>query len=156
MRRPLVIGLGQALRGDDGLGPAVITALRKQGFDRADLVQVDSDLLDLLDLWQGRETIIVDAVRSGREPGAIIEFDALNERLPAARTASSHAIDLATAIELGRALDQLPRSLWLIGVEAEHVTFGTPFSEHVLHVIASAATRVRVRLTATSAFHPRD
>ena len=66
--RPLVIGVGNAWRRDDGAGPAVAAALGGPCTD---------DPSRLLDLWAGAEhAIVVDAAASGAPPGTIRRFDA--------------------------------------------------------------------------------
>jgi hydrogenase maturation protease len=114
-----VIGLGNAARGDDAAG--LIAARRLGGIEH------EGDPLALLDVWDGAESVVViDAVRSGAAAGTIHRLDA-DEPLPAAlRTSTStHAVGLAEAVELARALGRLPARLTVYGIEGERFDAGT-------------------------------
>ena len=67
-RRPLVIGVGNAARGDDAAG---LLAARRLGG-----IELEGDPTALLDLFDGiDEAAVVDAVRSGAAPGTVHRFD---------------------------------------------------------------------------------
>ena len=60
-----------------------------------------------MESWKGWDAVVVvDAVRSGAEPGTVCRFDAISQPLPSKiRHGSTHAFSLGEAIELGRALN---------------------------------------------------
>ena len=60
-------------------------------------------------------------MRSGRAPGAVVTLDAAEGVLPTGGWAAggTHALGLAAAVELSRALGRLPRSLVVVGVEVD-------------------------------------
>ncbi len=140
----LIVGLGRPDRGDDGVGPAVVSRL-----DLENRPDVDSMLLDeptsLIDLWTGRElVIVVDAVSSGSPPGTIHTIDATTGPLPTGpwAAAGSHAFGLGAAVELARALDRLPTRLLLVGVEVEATDHGRGLSHAVAAAVGPAAAAV--------------
>jgi hydrogenase maturation protease len=62
----------------------------------------------------------------------IYRFDALRQQLPASYSFSStHAFGVAEAIQLARALDQLPASLIVYGIEGKKFVAGTELSPEV-------------------------
>ena len=69
----------------------------------------EDDPAGLLDVWTGAEhAILVDTVVSGAKPGTVQRFDASTVPLPASLAGSStHALGVAEAIELARALHRL-------------------------------------------------
>src|SRR4051794_5888632 len=79
----LVIGVGHPLRGDDGVGPAVLQGLREylQTHVTALAVPVrlevaDGDLVDLLESGTAySKVILVDAVVTGAAPGTLYRWD---------------------------------------------------------------------------------
>ncbi|MGI9646364.1 MAG: hydrogenase maturation protease, partial [Ilumatobacteraceae bacterium] len=76
--RPLVIGVGNRWRGDDGVGPRAVDALAARTGDGVDLVALDGEPTRMVDAWAGRSAVVViDAVRAGGPPGTIHRFDAL-------------------------------------------------------------------------------
>ena len=71
--RVLVLGLGNALMGDDGVGAAVVDRLRDRvPISASARIVAAEDVLALLRIWNGeRHVWFVDAVDSGAEPGTI-------------------------------------------------------------------------------------
>ena len=79
----LVIGVGNAYRGDDGAGPAVIALLKVEELPGVQLLVCDGDCSALLDAWhEAGAVVLIDAVSSGAPPGTIYRFDALAQALP--------------------------------------------------------------------------
>ena len=52
--RPLVIGVGNRWRTDDGIGPLVVEAMEAQGCDDVDLLVLDGEPARLVMAWEGR------------------------------------------------------------------------------------------------------
>lgn len=136
-RRPLVIGIGNAARGDDAAG--LVAARRLGGLEH------EGDPLGLLDVWQADvPAVVIDAVRSGAVPGTIHRFDAGAVPLPARLrgSTSTHAVGLGEAIELARALDRLPARLIVYGIEGEHFDAGAPLSPAVRAAVDAVVREV--------------
>ena len=71
MTKALILGLGNPFRGDDGIGTAVIAALREHDLP-PNVVALDGGTpgLETVLIWQGYErVIIVDAADMGLRPG---------------------------------------------------------------------------------------
>jgi hydrogenase maturation protease len=120
-----VIGIGNPLRSDDGIGIHVIEALREE--DLRDGVDIKEGLsgLDILSTLEGYEKIIiVDAMQSGGEPGTIhrLSIDDLNSR-QTLHTFSTHDIDFPSMLRLGRELypGKITEDIDIIAIEAEDV-----------------------------------
>lgn len=141
--RPLVVGVGNPFRRDDGAGHAVVALLGADAID-ADLVLADGEPTRLVDAWDGRGlVVVVDAVRTGATPGTVVVVDALTAALPDGPTASTHAAGLGQAVEWGRALDRLPAELWLVGVEGAEFGEGPGLTPGVEAALDGAAAAVR-------------
>ena len=123
----LVIGVGNADRGDDGAGPEVAARLRMRGVQAIDHA---GDGAALLDLWRCHSrVIVVDAMNAGAAPGTVRRFDAIREPLPRDLSlASSHAFGPAEAIETARALGRLPPALVLYAIEGMSFALGSGLS----------------------------
>jgi hydrogenase maturation protease len=137
----LVLGMGNPILSDDGVG--LYVAERLQAGPMPDGVEVQlSEVagLRLLELVKGYDkVVIVDALRSGREPGEIVRYEA-REFKGGHRYGSAHSIGLHTALELGRQLGMpMPEDVTVFAVEAEDIeTCGEDFSPPV----AAAAEKV--------------
>lgn len=140
----LLIGIGNPWRGDDAAGVAVIRKLRERGAPGAMLAEHSGEGASLMELWAGAETVIlVDAVRSGAEPGAIHRFEIPPDSIPArVFAASTHAFGPAQAIELARLLGRLPRRLIVYGIEGESFEAGTAPSPRVAMAVEGLAERL--------------
>ncbi len=123
---PLVVGIGNAVRGDDAAG--LLAVRRLKGFRTAEL----SDCTDLLDLWADEDDVIViDAMITGAPVGTVRRFDVGAFTLPVGAFPSTHAFGLAETVELARALGKLPTRLTIYGIEAGRVGLGESLSPEV-------------------------
>ena len=116
----LLIGVGNPDRGDDGAGVEVVRRLSGRLPAHARAIELGGDATRLLPLFQSaRRVVIIDAMRSGEPAGTIRRFDAREAALPARAFcgSSTHTIDVAAAVELGRSLNALPAQIEVIGIE---------------------------------------
>ena len=122
--------------------------LRESAPPDTDVLEREGEPLSLLDDWDAAdEAIVLDAVSSGAAAGVIHTIDARRHALPAELfRGSTHLIGLAEAIELGRALDQLPTRLLVVGIEGASFTAGARLTPPVERAVADAARLVRRRL----------
>jgi hydrogenase maturation protease len=107
----------------------------------------------LLDAWEGAESaVIVDAVSSGASPGTLHRFDAVTDPLPTATFGhSTHALGLAEAVELGRALGRLPGRLIVYGIEGQRFDAGAGLSPAVDRAVDRLCEKLRAELEASAA-----
>ena len=138
----LIVGVGNAWRGDDAAGLEV--ARRVRALDPAlDVRELDGDVSALADLLAGRDrAAVVDAARSGAPPGTVHELRAGRDPLPAGLGSSTHAFGVGEAIELARALGRLPPQLDVYAVEGEDFTLGAGLSRAVAEAVEALAARL--------------
>ncbi len=130
----LIIGIGNASRGDDAAGLIAARRIREALLVRPDfpdpgriaVLEQNGEGTALVALWEGARTVIlIDAVLSGAVPGSILRLDARSQPFPAGfRGRSTHAFGVAEAIELARALDRLPPRLIIYGIEGRSFAVG--------------------------------
>ncbi|MBI5666502.1 MAG: hydrogenase maturation protease [Chloroflexi bacterium] len=142
----LVVGLGNPLLGDDGVGWRVAEQVQR---DLESVVEIDCLAvggLRLMERLVGYEhAILVDAMTTRRQPpGTVCSFSIDDLPAPVAGHLSSvHDTSLQTALRLGRALGlPLPDDIWVVGVEAERTR---DFAEELTPPVAAAvpyATRM--------------
>jgi hydrogenase maturation protease len=130
---PLIIGIGNEYRGDDAAGLIVARRLRERLADSIPVLEQGGDGVVLMEAWRGAErVIIIDAMASGAPPGTIRRFDAKARPLPkSAFRLSTHAFGAVEAIELARALGELPQSLIVYGIEGKNFAAGACASAEV-------------------------
>ena len=125
-----IIGLGNDLRGDDAVGLLAARRLHHTIGDRAEVIEAGMAGVDLIELMTGASVVIlIDAVCSGKAPGTVHRLNA--SLSPIGRQVfprSSHAIGVSEAIELARAMDVLPATVIVYGVEVGNTELGHPLS----------------------------
>lgn len=143
-KRCLVLGLGNPLRGDDGVGPRVVAELLRRGLpDGVEAVDGGTGGLDLLHLLEGWErAIVVDAALLGRNPGEFVRFTPEEVHLVGNLVSlSSHTAGLADALALARALGRRLPEIIIYGVQPERLDWEeglSPAVEAVLPQIVAA------------------
>jgi len=128
-----VIGLGNILRGDDGIGPVIIEELARSDLSvPIQLCEAGSDAFTILDHLLGSEPVlIVDCARMGKDPGTVQKIQTKDiERIPADVEMSLHGYSLAEVWQIARAMGT-QKDLVMIGVEPEKVQFNSDLSEVV-------------------------
>ena len=143
----LVLGLGNPLVTDDSVGLRVAAELKSRLADRPEVV-VSEDYwggLRLMERMAGFDrAIVIDAICTGAPPGTIHRLTPGS--IPTQRSASTHDVNLATALALGRTAGlHLPRDedILLVGIEAEDIlSFGEQCTPAVAAAIAPAVEEV--------------
>lgn len=144
----LVIGVGNRLRGDDGIGLAVAETLRMTLADDTHVLALEHVGPNLFERWADAHTVLlVDASCSGAAPGTVQRLDARNDPLPAETfRLSTHGFGLPEAIELARVLDRLPERLVVFAVEGAEFEHGADLSPRLLAARDELVDRIREEL----------
>jgi len=123
-KNTLVIGIGNPLQGDDGVGVRVAEQLANEslppGVQVQELGTPGWGLVNALEGWQ--RIILIDAVQMGAEPGAWRRLD--GDQVSLINNPSSlslHEPGLAESLALARALNLLPEELVLYAIEPGHI-----------------------------------
>jgi hydrogenase maturation protease len=140
----VVLGVGNADRGDDAAGPAVARNLRSLLPPGIQIMEHGGEATALIRQMDGAERVfLIDACVSGRRPGTVHRFDVSAAPVPAvALGLSSHGFGVAAAVELARALGQLPRQCIIYTIEAASFEIGAPLSPTVAIGVVEVARRV--------------
>ena len=137
--RVVIIGVGNSWRGDDGVGWAVAEAAGRRLCSAVEVVESDGEPSRLIDAWADADlAVVVDAVRGDAPPGTVHVWADPPEGVRASPSAGSHALGLADAVALGRALHRLPTRLVVVGVEAHDTTPGHGLSSPVADAVENA------------------
>ena len=129
----LLIGIGNEYRSDDAVGLIVARRVREKTLDQVCVREASGEGAALMEAWKAAQTVIlIDAVCSGAEAGAVHQFEAQNQPAPAGFFhCSTHAFSVAEAIELARALNRLPPRLIVYGIEGRNFEAGVGLSPEV-------------------------
>jgi hydrogenase maturation protease len=142
----LVIGLGNPILGDDGVGWRVAQEVESRLAERnsKSVSQIEFKYLSLggLSLMEHmvghKNVLVVDSIVTGQNPMGTIYSLPLS-RLPnfsSGHTTAAHDTSLQTALEVGKTIElELPEDVWVVAVEAKNVY---EFSEELSPPIKSA------------------
>jgi len=127
----VLLGVGNTLRGDDGVGSALIERLQgKTGAVLIDAGEVPENFIGPVEAAQPESIIIIDAADVGVEAGdlAILEIDQIAEI-----GLSTHNASLALVARLFQSSTQA--DVFVIGVQPGDISFGAPMSGSVVRTL---------------------
>ena len=130
----LILGLGNILLSDEGVGERAVEALAGEVQLPPDVEVLDGGTsgMDLLDQIAGRaRLIVVDAVRTGRPPASVVRL--AGDEVPAffSSRLSPHQLGLSDVLAVLRLEDAAPARITVIGVEPASLDLGLSLSPAV-------------------------
>jgi hydrogenase maturation protease len=155
----VIIGLGNPLLTDDGVGLRIAAELgrRLAGRKGFTTVELHAGGMWLMEAMAGHErAVVIDAMVGGGAAGSVYRLDVAD--LSRARTAdSTHDASLPVALELGRAAGlELPGDVRIWAVEAADVeTFGERLTPDVERAVPRVVERVLRDLDETGLGQPQ-
>jgi hydrogenase maturation protease len=151
----IVLALGNPLRGDDGVGLAVIEQVTQHTIPANVTVQDGGTPgLETVLLLQGyQRAIIVDAAEMDQPPGTWRRFTTDGAELVAndlhARV-TVHYAGLAEALALGEALDVLPATLIIYGIQPQAIGWEQGLSAPVQAAVPAVSAAILDELNTTN------
>jgi hydrogenase maturation protease len=120
----VVIGVGNPLMGDDGLGIEALELLRSGWTIEPHVELLDGGTWGLNLLPQveaARRVLFIDAIDSGEDPGTLVELE--RQEIPRflARKLSPHQIDVKEVLALAELRGTLPEELAAVGLQPASV-----------------------------------
>jgi hydrogenase maturation protease len=148
----VVIGVGNAARRDDGVGPAVAAAVAV-GPDVA-VVTCPAEPTAILDAWAGAALAVVVDAAVGVPPGRVC-VGSIDDIAAPEKSFSSHDLSLQHTWELGRALGRAPDELVVVSIGISDAGHGFGFSPVVAAALPEAVRTVE-RLLGEQTHEPDD
>jgi hydrogenase maturation protease len=151
----VVLGLGNILHSDDGLGPQAIQRLRDDARVPEDVALIEGGTLGLellTYIWDCSHLLVLDAVDVGQPPGTLVRMSSQElQTLPG--KGSVHQLGVADLLVALRVLARRPPTVVLLGVQSATTDWGTELSPAVGAVMGSlieAAVAELINLQATA------
>jgi len=151
-----VIGIGNLLRGDDGIGPVIIQYLEGMCDSLSiQLFDVGSDAFTILDHLLGSEPVlIIDCARMGKRPGSVKKIFATDKEFLTTNIGMSlHGYSLAEIWQIAKSMG-VNNTPSVIGVEPSSIEFNSGLSEVVknsipivLRMVAEEAKKCRKKFS---------
>jgi hydrogenase maturation protease len=130
--------------GDDGFGLRVAQALKRKGLGENISVQEhpEMDLAIIGNLRDASKVIIVDALRSGKEPGTVSKYTFTRRTQDLAELPSLHSMKLSDLLDIAASSGILTCPVVIVGVEPKADSPGTELSVEVELALPKAVDAV--------------
>ena len=139
-----VLGIGNPLCRDDGLGIRVIQLMQSTGrYTGLDILDGGTapDLFSLLDDDTGK-LIIVDALRAGGKPGQIYHLEISQENIAEEPPASLHGLGVLDSLQMMVRLGITPPRVTIIGVEPFDVSYGLDLTDQMEALVPAVIAEI--------------
>ena len=139
--RLLIVGLGNVLMGDDGVGVHAVRALLEEPIAGVTAVEVGTAVFDALHLFEECDVVLaLDAIQAGEEPGAVYQLvpDDAAARAPGS---SMHELGVRDALAMLPS-EKRPR-LVVLGVEPHTIACGMELSARIEAILPAFLETVR-------------
>jgi len=158
--KTLVLALGNPLRGDDGIGSAVLERLRETATSTALSTGVSPPHITLIDggtpgletalTLQGYDRVVViDAANFGGQPGDWKRFSLSDASLiqDANMNGTLHDAGFAEAVALAEALGILPPEIIIYGIQPQSIDWDLALSPPVKNAIPAICQQIKTELS---------
>ncbi len=130
----LVLGVGNVLLSDEGLGVRVVQELQENYRfpDYVELMDGGTLGIDLLYFMEGFERLLlVDAVLGGSSPGSFYRFEGEEVKAYFRNKVSAHELGIQEVLALAQMLGKAPKEIVLLGMEPESLDISLELSDTV-------------------------
>ena len=144
----LILGVGNVLRQDDGVGSKVIAILQQENLSHVDLMDGGiSDSLTLLDkISNYQQVIIIDALNMNAKPGTSKSFTPQEAIINIqSDTLSTHGFGLAELINLMQQLE-IKTQLHIIGIQPQNIAFGEELTPIITNQVPNIIVAIKYQL----------
>jgi len=125
------VGIGNILRGDDAVGPELVTRLSERGMFTVDAGTVPENHIRSISRLDPDTVVIVDAVHLDREPGAVELLD--RNEIQGGTGFTTHSLSPVLVME--RLEKETGASVFLLAIQPESIGFGLPLSPGVAEIL---------------------
>jgi hydrogenase maturation protease len=143
-KRKIVLGLGNLLNRDEGLGLHALNALRQRIGDPPGLELLDGGVmgLDLLSIVEDcSHLLLLDAIDAGQPGGTLVELSRDEIPLYKGVELSEHQVTFQEVLGLALFRDNLPEQLHLIGAQPADLEPGMEPSPQVAAILTEITDR---------------
>ncbi len=135
----LIIGLGNLIMSDDGVGSYLIRELKKiKDIPIKDVSLLElgtSPLYYLEEISRAESLIVIDAVKGGEKPGSIYCFKSENLKTYSISNRDFHGYSIIQVIDLARELTKLPTNITVYGMEPGNTGPGEGLSDSLKNAL---------------------
>jgi Ni/Fe-hydrogenase, b-type cytochrome subunit len=149
-RKITILGIGNSLYSDEGLGVQILPRLEVALKDISDLEFVDGttegmQLLGPVEATQ--ELIVVDAINAGKDPGTQIKLK--KDEIPSFNgiKMSVHQIGFQEVVSAAQLRDRLPEKMVMFGIQPASLELGTELSQTIELAVPGLIEQIRRQIS---------
>ena len=121
----LLLGIGNPLLTDDGIGIVAAREISKMNLPGVDVDEATASGIEVMEMMLGYEkVVVVDAIMwPDHEPGEVLRLDE-KDFSHTVHGSSPHGVNISTAIALGRQTtpEEMPKEIVFLAMQAEDVS----------------------------------
>ena len=144
--RIVVLGLGNTLQTDEGIGVHVVNHLKKHNhLSGAEIIDGGTMSFSLVEpIEDADQLIVVDTAELHSEPGTVKVFEGveMDAFITHGNKASVHEIGLKDALSIALLDDRLPRHRALVGIQPKQFGWGNDPTPQVADAIPKACQKI--------------
>lgn len=136
MKDTVIIGIGNILLKDDGVGVHVVKQMEQENPpSNLELVDGGTSTLDTLSYFLAyNKVIIIDSLKAGYEPGTIYKIRPEDINHYQKESLSVHDVQILDVVKMANMLGEFPHVI-IFGIEPQEIAFGLEMTETVKNSI---------------------
>ncbi len=147
MKDTAIIGIGNILLKDDGVGVYVVRQLENEELpSTVELVDGGTSTLDTLSYFlEYNKVIVVDCLKSGHKPGTIYKIKPEEIKDYKQENLSIHDVQILDVVKMANMLAKFPKVV-IFGVEPEEICLDTEMTDNIKNKIPEIIKHIKVEL----------
>ncbi|MHC4387066.1 MAG: HyaD/HybD family hydrogenase maturation endopeptidase [Planctomycetota bacterium] len=148
----VVLGIGNILLSDEGIGVRVVEELLKvQVPKEAEVIDGGTSGADLLDvICNRRKVIVIDAVDADVPPGTILRMKPEEVNGGTSGGVSLHELGIIETLAMAKMLDSSPEEVVLIGIKPKEIGCGLELSPEIAAVVPAVVRLVMQEISTSN------
>jgi hydrogenase maturation protease len=147
-RKTLILGLGNTLLGDEGVGVKTVSFLKNAKSALQDVEMLDGGTLSFIlagPIEDADNLIVIDAAQLNNAPGSVRVYEGkeMDHFIMRNNHNSVHEVSLSDLMVIAHLSGQLPQRRALIGIQPEHIDWSDTLTDSVENSIPVACDMVR-------------
>ena len=147
IKNTVIIGIGNILLQDDGIGVHVIRQLENEKLPSTiELVDGGTSTLDMLGFFlDNRKVIVVDCLRAGLKPGTIYKIKPEDIKSYKKENLSIHDVQILDVVEMANMMGKYPEVV-IFGIEPEKIAVELEMTETMISKIPEIICNIKNEL----------
>lgn len=147
MKDTVIIGIGNILLKDDGVGVHTIKQLENENLPSTiELVDGGTSTLDILGYFLDyKKVVVIDCLKAGYEPGTIYKIKPEEITSYRKENLSIHDVQILDVVKMANMIGKYPEVV-IFGIEPEHICLDTDMTDNMKNRISDVIGHVKKEL----------